>query len=367
MFSRAPRMLLVLLAVSLGWAQAIPDTFAGVERVVAVGDLHGDLDRFVTVLRQAQLIDESSHWTGGRSHLVLCGDMIDRGSRSAQVLDLVMALEEQAIQAGGRVHALIGNHEAMNVESDFRYVSAEDYESFRTPDSERLRRNQMETALSNLRLNGQEPSDVEAWIRQYLAAHPLGWVERSLAFGPQGKYGKWLGQHNAIVKINDALFMHGGLSEKYVKRHVNDINERVRSELSNPNRMRGGISHDEEGPLWYRGLIQAPEDDPAELRLVSRILEFQGVRHIVVGHTPNPAVMPRFDGRVIGVDVGLARVMSGQPAFLLVENGVYYAVHQGRQLRLPVSGESVLEYLGAAAALDPPNSRLRILLENRRR
>jgi predicted MPP superfamily phosphohydrolase len=355
----------VLLLGSIAWGQAIPDTFKGVERIVALGDVHADYERFAGVLRQAGLVDANNVWSGGKTHLVLCGDLIDRGSNSARVLDLVMALEPQAIQAGGRVHALLGNHEAMNLAGDLRYVPVEDYAAYRQPNSEQTRATQMQRSLAALKRDGASPPDQAAWEKQYIAEHPLGWVERALAFLPDGKYGKWLIRHNAVIRINDTLFLHGGISAQYVKRSLKSMNEDVRAGLSKPDRAPGGIIQDDAGPLWYRGLMLDDENNETTTRMVGRVLEEFDVRRIVLGHTPNPAIMPRFDGRVLGIDVGLARAMGGPSAYLLIDKGVYYAVHQGRQLPLPVKGGSVLEYLRSAAALDSPGSRLRVLIDNR--
>ena len=79
----------------------------------------------------------------------------------------------------------------------------------------------------------------------------------------------------------------------------------------------------------------------------------------MVGHSPQVAVLPRFDGKVIAIDVGLSKSFDGPPAFLLIEDGKYFAVHRGRRLELPVDGGNVHEYLRSAATLEPDNSRLR--------
>lgn len=94
---------------------------------MAVGDVHGDYDRFVGVLRQAGVVDGKERWSGGRTHLVQTGDIPDRGPDSRQVMELLMALSPQALQAGGRVHPLVGNHEVMNVMGDLRYVAPGEY------------------------------------------------------------------------------------------------------------------------------------------------------------------------------------------------------------------------------------------------
>jgi hypothetical protein len=121
------------------------------------------------------------------------------------------------------------------------------------------------------------------------------------------------------------------------------------------------------GPLWYRGLAQLPDDDPDMAALLPRVLKTQEAGHIVIGHTPQLAVMPRFGGQVIAIDVGLSKPFNGPPAFLLTEDGKYFAVHRGRRLELPLAGGNVLEYLrSAAAALEPSDTRLRRSIQNRR-
>src|ERR1700694_2667389 len=96
------------------------DTFEGVQRIVAIGDIHGDYGRFVELLRSAQVVDRNNAWAGGATHLVVTGDFLDRGPAPRQVMDLLIELEPQAEKAGGHVHALIGNHEAINIYGDLR-------------------------------------------------------------------------------------------------------------------------------------------------------------------------------------------------------------------------------------------------------
>lgn len=342
------------------------DTFTGVSRVVAFGDIHGDYQRLLELLRSAGLADAKNTWSGGATHLVLTGDFVDRGDHSAQVMDLLMELEPQARKAGGSLHALIGNHEAMNLYGDLRYVTKEDFAGYQARNSRELQEQQMRAAWEQLKDQGNAPSDEAAWRKKFQEEHPLGWVERGLAFQPNGKYGKWLRQQNAIIRINDAVFLHGGISRKYAGLSISEINSRVRKELSDFSKLSQGIVTDDEGPLWYRGMAQLPEDDRDLLALLPRILAKHQVQHVVIGHTPQIAVMPRFDGKVIVIDVGLSKPFDGPPAFLLIEDGKYYAVHRGRRLELPVNGGNVLEYLGAAAALEPAQSRLRRAIQNRR-
>lgn len=349
------------------FAQTPQDTFENVKRVVAFGDIHGDYQVFAQLLRTAQLTNAKNSWIGGDTHLVLTGDYVDRGPDSAKVMDLVMDLEREAQKAGGQVHALLGNHEVMDIYGDLRYVTKEDYKGYQQPNSKELRDAQMQAALDGLKQNKTPPPDEAAWRKTYEDQHPLGWVEHRLAFLPSGKYGKWLREKNTIIKIDDMIFLHGGIGPKYATASRREINEKVRAELADSSKLAGGIANDgEDGPLWYRGMATNSENDAAMQVLVDQVLKTQQARHIVIGHTVMPAILPRFGGKVIAIDVGLSKVMGGPPAFLLVEDSKFYAVHRERKLELPVNGESLQGYLRAAAALDPPNSPLRKLLTTQR-
>ena len=368
--TRRAAYFLLLMIPELAFGQEPPDTladtFQGVRRIVAIGDIHGDYQRLVELLRSAALIDPRNAWTGGETHLVLTGDFVDRGDHSAQVLDLLMDLEPQARRAGGRLHALLGNHEAMDLYGDLRYVTKDDFAGYQGPNSQQLRDQNMRAAWDDLKRQHAQPADENAWRKTFQDEHPLGWVEHRLAFQPDGKYGKWLRQKNAIIRINDAVFLHGGISPKYAGSTRREINTEVRRELGDFTKLADGMVTDEQGPLWYRGLAQLPDDDPDIAALLPRVLKAQGGEHIVIGHTPQLAVLPRFGGQVIVIDVGLSKPFNGPPAYLLIEDGKYFAVHRGRRLDLPLAGGSVLEYLRSAAALEPADTRLRRAIQNRR-
>ena len=232
--------------------------------------------------------------------------------------------------------------------------------------SKDLRDRKMREALDDLKGQGDRPADEAAWRKKFQDEHPIGWAEHRQAFQPDGKYGKWLRQLNAIIKINDSIFLHGGISPKYAALSRTEINKKVRDELSDFTKLASGIVTDEDGPLWYRGMAQQPEDDRDMAANIARVLATQQARHIVIAHTPQVALIPRFDGKVIVIDVGLSKAYDGPPAFLLIEDGKYSVVHRGRKLDLPLEGGNVLEYLRSAAALEPVDSRLRRAVQSRR-
>jgi len=328
------------------------DTIDGIARVVAVGDIHGDFDALVGILRSAKVIDKNNDWIGGTNHLVQTGDLLDRGAESRKVMDLLMSLEDQAGKAGGRVHVLLGNHEVMNLMGDLRYVSAGEFDSYKSPEAAELQRRAFESQST-----AQQRKDGD-YRRTWEKQHPLGWVEHRIAFSQAGMYGKWLRRKNTVIKINGVLFLHGGISPKYASTDIREINERVRAELlKDPAEVSGGIVVDPEGPLWYRGMAQAPESELAEH--VDKVLAFFGIQHVVIAHTPTPGiVMPRFGGKVIMIDVGISEVFGGGRACLELEGDKPFSIHRGKTLELP-TGTDVTAYLRAAEDLEPPDSLLR--------
>ncbi len=333
----------------------------GVERIVAVGDVHGDYEQFAAVLRSAGVIDDDGDWTGGKTHLVQTGDVPDRGPDTRKILDLLQKLEKQAKKAKGMVHALIGNHEAMNVYGDLRYVTPEEFAAFETSKSADYREQSYKQEVDQLRatLPKQErPAFDDAHRAKWMAEHPPGYFEHRTAFQADGKYGRWIVRNDAVVRINDMLFLHGGLSPQYAAMSLGALNEAVQDPLQGKAPLAGSAAVDDDGPLWYRGMAQHPEQ--TERASVEAVLAAQGVNHVVIGHTfTEGAVLPRFGGKVIQIDVGLAAYYGGRQACLLVENGEMFSIHRGKRLRLPLGGdEELLRYLQEAAALDPEPSPL---------
>ena len=79
-------------------------------------------------------------------------------------------------------------------------------------------------------------------------------------------------------------------------------------------------------------------------------------------------VLPRLGGRVIQVDVGLARFYGGRNACLILEGGKAFTLHRGERLELPDdSRPELLRYLERAARLDPAPSPLEARISELRR
>ena len=358
--------LLLVCGVSLApRALAQQDEWTGVKRIVAIGDVHGDYQQLVALLRQAQLIDPRNRWIGGATHLVQLGDVPDRGTETRKSIELLMSLEKEAAKAGGHVHALIGNHEAMNMYGDLRYVPPKEFEAYRSGNSAQIREYFYEQELESAKKaspSEELPKFDNQYKKDWESKHPLGFIEQRQAFNSQGRYGKWILGHNAIVKINNTVFLHGGISPKYAGSSVQEINQRVRAELADFSKLEGGIVLDEQGPLWYRGLALA--DESSLTSYVEEVLEHYGTRRIVVGHTVTQGtVIPRFQGKVLLADAGLTAVYGARLACLILEGDAAYVLHRGKKYLIPTdSGPPFLQYLKQAAALDPSPSPLQDLI-----
>jgi Calcineurin-like phosphoesterase len=320
-----------------------PCSVQGVERVVAVGDVHGAYDRFLAILRTAGVVDARGRWTGGRTHLVQVGDVVDRGPDSRKAWELLRRLEGEAAKAGGRVHALLGNHEVMWMSGDMRYTTPGEYASFRTDRSQELRdrfyESLVEQRQKKAKAEGQS-FDEKAFREQFQKEVPLGALELRSELGPEGQYGRWLREHAAVAQIDGVVFLHGGISPATAPLGCAGLNEAVQGEIaSDLEKIRadpkGAMASREDGPLWYRGLVQ--ENEAALSSQVDEILSKLGARAIVVGHTVTPdwRILSRFNGRVFAIDTGMqpAYQPNGRASALEIKGGRFTAIYEdGRQI-----------------------------------
>lgn len=342
-------------------AQAQQQTsWSNVERIVVFGDLHGEADKFEDMLRTAGLTDASGNWSGGRTHLVQLGDVPDRAPDTRRILDHLMRLERQARSAGGYVHALIGNHEAMNMTGDLRYTTPGEFAAFADRTSPRRRDQYYARTIAALRAHPPAsglPAFDAAYRAQWDAAHPLGWVEHQTAWAPTGIYGRWVTGHSAIIRINDTLFMHGGLGPSFANSDIDTLDAAVVSALrGQPVAAFPDILGNQEGPLWYRGL--ALNDEATETAHLDALLSRYHVSRIVLGHTKRAStVFPRFNGRVILTDIAVPSGYTDPHAFLIIEGQTLTTVHRGQRVPLAAATpQAKCGYLAQIIAIDTPNS-----------
>jgi hypothetical protein len=349
-------MAMAMAVAGSGAAAPIAD-WDHIDRVVVFGDLHGDYGKFHDMLVRAGLVDARNNWSGGRTHLVQIGDVPDRAPDTRRILDLLMRLEPQARRAGGYVHALIGNHEAMNMEGDLRYTTPGEFAAFADANSARRRDAYYARVVDYLKAHPPPqglPTFDPAYRASFDAEHPLGWVEHAIAWSADGVYGKWVLTHSAVIRINDVLYLHGGLGPTFAAYDKAVLNSAVIAALEHEPEP-AGAPHDvlwaDEGPLWYRGFAQ--HDESAEAPNVAAVLAAQHVSRIVIGHTKQyPFVDARGGGRVILTDIAPPAGCAEPHAFLVEQGEALAAVHRGVSVPLGLTGEAHAAYLARIADLD---------------
>ena len=345
-----------------------PYEWSDVARIVAIGDIHGAYDTFVSVLVNAGLVNDRLDWVGGTTHLVQTGDFLDRGPDSRKVMDLLMKLEKQAERAGGRAHVLIGNHEAMNVVGIVNDVSAEEFASY-TDAKSPSRRDRVfeffyEEQKDKAKAEGKmAPSRVE--VRTFFESMcPLGYIEHRRAFGPKGRYGRWIRKQNAAIRINGIVFSHGDWSQDLSALGIHKFNQLVRDELAGEALPTDGVALRPDSPLRYRGLSKVPlnltrAEQEASRARVDRILSQLQATRMVVGHTVTQGfIESRFGGKHISIDTGMLELYrGGHQVALEIQGNTLRAIHPLGKVTIPndLDETTLFDYLVEVAAVDPEN------------
>ena len=375
--------LATLLFTSLSLAGPIEtDTDA---RVVAFGDVHGAYNEITTLLREVGVIDANANWTGGDTHLVSLGDLIDRGNGSRQVVELLMKLEGQAAAAGGAVHVVLGNHEVMVMSGDLRYVSRPEFAAFAEEETAAERDALFQGWLAEQ--HAGEGADTEQLRATFDDKFPPGFVGLQKAYASDGELGRWLLELPLAIRVNDRVYMHGGASSAIVEKSLAEINETNKKELREYIRLVEKLRDDgvldghvdfwgrrvhlnrkaeavlaadpkarpdwfqdflaltelesafiflPESPIWYRGSAYC--HPYAESFNTERLLKRAGAKQLVIGHTPNPSgAIQRMDGQVLRLDTGMLK-----------------SVYKGKATALVIKGsESWLHYVGGEQRAAP--------------
>nr|NQU92425.1 ankyrin repeat domain-containing protein [Bacteroidota bacterium] len=279
---------------------ADPSVYQGIDKVLAIGDVHGHYDALFDYLKSNQVIDKNGNWIFGNGHLVMLGDVFDRGDQVTESLWLINQLDFKARAHGGRVQMLLGNHEVMIMTNDIRYLN-----------------------------------------KKYVFFSRYFFKDYSLYFDENSGLGQWLRTRNAVISINGNIFSHAGISPVLYENDIsiNAINHSLRNYLADAKKYQKSNIEDfvlgSAGPLWYRGyLMECNNNSKITQNQVDNILNFYGGKKMVVAHTENKHIQPLFDDKVIAIDVPI-RTQKTIPEGLLIENGKYYSLHNdGARVRL---------------------------------
>ncbi|MEM6536852.1 MAG: metallophosphoesterase [Pseudomonadota bacterium] len=315
------------------------------EQVIAVGDVHGDYSAYIEILSAAGLIDQDLDWAGGRTTLIQVGDVTDRGPDSRQIIDHLRDIQKQADKVGGKVIVLIGNHEAMNVIGDLRFVHPGEYAAFAGRRSKTIRDNffksNRDAFVTFYQRDNPDLSQREV-KRAFEADYPLGYVEHRKAWAPNGEYGGWTLDNDSVSIIGDTLFVHAGISDDYLEFTVDEINDLVRDAIkAGADKAPRSDGNDpvaaalsDTSPLWFRGFANG---QPEARDLVQSVLDRFSVKRIVVGHTPKiDGITDFYGGRVIVIDTGAADYYGGPKSYLRIGGGTVEAVDNGSVRRIPL-------------------------------
>jgi hypothetical protein len=322
-----------IVASALALSAAAPSPAQQPQRIVAVGDLHGDFKAWQDIARGAGLINAGDHWAGGKTILVQLGDILDREPDSLKIVRNLRQLQKEAPRKGGRVVVVLGNHEAMNLLGDNRYTTAGEYAAFADSQSAARRDRVYDANKAQLEAaaKAQNPQIRPDQVRAaWVAQHPLGWVEHRLAWGPSGDLGRWATANPAIVKIGGTLFAHGGISTEYAKQPIDAVNKRIATAMAAGDESPASVLTDPLGPLWYRGLVTADADaqaaraamkPPAPVltpdQELTAVLASYGAQRLVIGHTPSlKGIQITSNGRLARIDTGNSRYYGGPLSWL---------------------------------------------------
>lgn len=264
-----------------------------VDHLVAIGDLHGDLDVTRKALRLAGAIDGSDRWIGGKLVVVQTGDLIDRGDDDRAVLDLLARLEGEAKQAGGELVLVNGNHELMNVAFDFRYVTPASFTSFA---------DQKGAKIDHPRLADLTPSE----------------RGRAAAFAPGGTYARQLAPRPVVAQVGRTVFVHGGVLPEHVTYGIDRLNDEVSAWMLGQRPEPPSAAAGEQGVAWTRAYSN--DSRAVDCARLERTLKALDADRMVVGHTPQThGVSPACDGKVWRIDTGLSHHYGGPLQILDVD------------------------------------------------
>ncbi len=230
-------------------------------KFLTVSDFDGHIEGFAMLLRGEGIMDNNFNWTYGNGHLIITGDLFDRGFHITECMWLLYKLESEAEAAGGKVHLIIGNHEMFNLTDDWRYVE----------------------------------------VKYFNNAHLMGKRMAEL-YDANTELGRWLRSKNIVERIGDYAFMHGGISPSVAALGLSydQMNDFGRMEMNGTctsnacNTITGS-----DGVYWYRGMVEL---DLNQTEVDSFVAAF-GVKRVVVGHTKDNTIRSLYDGKVVAIDM----------------------------------------------------------------
>ena len=329
------------------------------QRLVVIGDVHGDYQALQQMLRLAGVVGDNDNdhdeWKGGDTIVVQCGDMMDRGGQELACWALLCRLSHQAAAAGGAVSVLWGNHEVLNATGLFHYTTGP---------------HEFERLLG-------KPLDLHtpmrhAWRRQFAGNQPVRWA----ACEPGGLLAQsLLSQLSVALVVGRTLCVHAGLTVRHLgdvqdggnlatlnhearewittvhhQHNFNTLSHKVPPDhvmaLANARAQAaakalpaclGGRGTEARSPVWLRDYSSPPGAlDAAVTDELHATLDRVAAQRIVMGHTPQSQINATAAGKAWRVDIAASQGMGGgTPEVLEIVHGetedeLYILTRQGR-------------------------------------
>jgi len=279
----------------------MPSTLPPQEKILVLGDIHGDFNMLKHLLRKGQVINKSNNWIGGNTIVVQVGDQIDScrpnkhgdcllpdytqndKADDIKVLEFMTNLHHDAEQHGGAIYSLVGNHELMNVDGDMAYVSYENLNEFG------------------------------------------GEYGRQIAFKPGNKMANYLAcTRKMALIIGSNLFVHAGFEPELVTQYkIDDINKLMAlyllNELKSPNTFKEDFMVKHTSPLWTRTFGNINMSNNICEKLMKPLKDVYKVGRIYVGHTPQleGGINSTCDGRIWRTDIGASNAFDRVDSHLM--------------------------------------------------
>jgi hypothetical protein len=258
-------------------SKKLPDVLPPCDRIVVVGDLHGDWKITKEIFLKAKLIDINFKWIAEPKNTIVVqvGDIVDRGGRPGnigdecselKIMDFLDECHSKAKLYGGGVYCILGNHELMNVVGNFTYSSPMSIQCF----------------------GGNE--------------------KRKDAFKPTGTLAKRFAcSRNVLIKVGSFLFVHAGIAPKHLTKNIQEINQDMREYLLTPGTDFSKEFSDYymayEGLLWNREFAIGNPD----CGKLQQVLNHFKVGSMIVGHTVQEnGINSKCDKKIWRVDTGMS-------------------------------------------------------------
>ncbi len=246
------------------------DTVPG--RIVAIGDIHGDLGALTEVLTKAGLTDGTGHWSGGDATLIQTGDILDRGDDEIAILAFLERLRGEARDAGGCIYTLNGNHEEWNVDNYFGYVTPDGFTSFTNAGT-----------------------------------------TRAAAFAPGGQCARYLARNYTALDLAGNIFVHAGVLPAHAQEGLPVINKKFSAW------MRGAKGATPLTTVEKTILMTYEYSTALDCELLQQTLGILGAKRMIVGHVVQPHINAACGDTLYRIDTGMSRYYGGPREALVIE------------------------------------------------